>query len=92
MVVNRRKHAREVVEKNCVVICYSGKWACNGKIKNLSEAGAGIDVAKVPVTRDEIMLHMFDKNGRRIIKKGFVAWFKKRSVPAVGSMMGLQFI
>ncbi|MBW1804595.1 MAG: PilZ domain-containing protein [Deltaproteobacteria bacterium] len=87
----RRKQKRESVSQHCKVESSSGNWSCSGRVLNLSEVGAGLDLNDELHDRGELILYMTDENGRELVKKGFVIWYFNKMPPDTGSTVGLKF-
>jgi hypothetical protein len=89
---SKRKQKRESVVKECRVVCPLGNWSSDGAVVNISEGGAGVELEKLPTTKDEVILYMTDIAGKEIIKNARVAWFINKTPPDPGATVGLNFV
>ena len=89
---SKRKQNRETVSGECRVVCPSGDWSSDGRVINISEGGAGVELEQLPTTKDEVILYMTDKAGKEIVKNARVAWFINKTPPDPGATVGLNFI
>ncbi len=91
MQVDRRKHVREKMSKNCSVACRSGRWSCSATIRDISAGGVGLDILKTPRNRDEVMLLLLEDGGRTRQLRGHVVWSREKTLPGVGAMVGVEY-
>ncbi len=74
------------------MVCPLGEWSSNGSVINISEGGAGVELERLPTTKDEVILYMTDTDGKEIEKRARVAWFINKTPPDPGATVGLNFI
>jgi hypothetical protein len=91
MQADRRKYVRKKLAQNCSVACRSGRWSCNGTIRDVSDGGVGLDTVKTPRNHDELLLLMLDDGGRPRQLRGHVVWAREKPLPGVGAMVGVEY-